>query len=232
MPSFLTTLEGRFPIARHEHVAAFYRGREGAFRFVTFLNEGLSGGELCCCWGNEGFQKELLSRLRVLRADVDAFLASRQLTLDRGEADAAAIRDQLQEVFARAEQSRAPALRWLEESGWAVAAGLARAHYFEFHALLNFQVKHYPSAAICQFALDTLDPPAICAAIAVHRHLIIENTFVRDNPFYVPPEKYLSLDKKVRHQEVEKAFRDVGFDMQKLLAALQGYGSLHSGSLP
>ncbi|HET7840233.1 MAG TPA: MEDS domain-containing protein [Terriglobia bacterium] len=230
MPALLTMLEGRFPIARHEHVAALYRGREGAFRFVAFLNEGLAGGELCCCVGTEEYQSELLARLRNLRPDVDDFLATRQLTLDRGAPDAKAMRDHLQGVFARAEKSRAPALRWLEEAGWAGATGLPQARYFEFHALLNFQVKHYPGAAICQFALDTLDPPTLCAAIAVHRHLIIENTFVRDNPFYVPPEKYLSLYEKDRHHEVEKAFRDVGFDTDKLLAALQGYGRLHPGS--
>lgn len=232
MPSLLTTLEGRFPIARHEHVAAFYRGREDAFRFVSFLNEGLASGDLCCCVGDAKFEGEMLARLRGLCPDLDSFIRSRQLTCHRGAPEAIALRDHLQEVFARAERQRAPALRWLEQEGWAEAAGLPTAHYFEFHALMNFQVKHYPSAAICQFALDGLDPRALCAAIVVHRHLIIENTYVRDNPFYVPPEKYLSLGDKERHREIEKAIRDVGFNTDKLLAALQGYGQIHAGADP
>lgn len=232
MPALLTTLDGRFPIACHDHVAVLYRGSDAAFRFASFLDEGLGVGDLCLCVAGENFEREMVSKLRSLRPGLDSFLNSRQLTFDRGAADLAALRDRLQKTFASAERARAPALRWLEEAGWAEAAGLPQADYFELHALMNYQVKHYPSATICQFAADLLDPRQICSAIAVHRHLIIENTFVRDNPFYVPPEKFLPLGEKERYQKIEEAFRDVGLDMGKLLAALQGYGKLHPDPVP
>jgi hypothetical protein len=228
MPALLTTLEGRFPIACHEHVAVLYRGGEGAFRFVSYLAEGLASGDLCHCMADEDTQSGLIRRLRDLRPSLDLFLKSGQLSFNAGNSDRAELAKGLKQAFARAERARAPALRWLDVAGWAEEAGLPAEHYFEFHALMNYQVKHYPSAVICQFALDSLDPESLCSAIAVHRHLIIENTFVRDNPFYSPPEKFLSLSEEEREREVRAAFRDVGFDADKLLAALEGYGKLHT----
>jgi hypothetical protein len=39
-----TELEGRIPLARHEHVAELYRGRATAFRLSPFLAEGIERG--------------------------------------------------------------------------------------------------------------------------------------------------------------------------------------------
>jgi MEDS: MEthanogen/methylotroph, DcmR Sensory domain len=232
MPPLLTTLDGRFPIACHEHVAALYRGVEAAFRFTPFLDEGLASGDYCVIVADENFAHEMLNRLRSIRPGLDDFLNSRQLNFDHGAADLTRMRGRLQNAFAESERADAPALRWLEQAGWKDAVGLPQAQYFEFHALINLQVKHYPSAAICQFPLDSLDALALCSVITVHRHLIIENTFVRDNPFYVPPEKFLSQGEKERYQQAEKALREVGFETDKLLAALEGYGKLHPESAP
>jgi MEDS: MEthanogen/methylotroph, DcmR Sensory domain len=225
-PSLLTKLENRFPIARHEHVAVLYRGGESAFRFASFLSEGLMNGDLCCYVAPEGFHREMLGELRRLGLNPDPYLKSGKLGLDAGAGESAALRNKLPREFARAERAHAPAFRWLEEGSWAESARLSMPEYFEFHALLNYQVKHYPSAALCQYALDTLQPHHLFSAIAVHRHLIIERTFVRDNPFYITPEKYLPLTLEERKRDVENAFREVGFDVAKLLEALAGYGKL------
>jgi hypothetical protein len=80
--------------------------------------------------------------------------------------------------------------------------------------------------AICQYALDELDPHQLFSAIAVHRHLIVLNTLVRDNPFYIPAEKFLPLSLRDRERDLTRLFREVGFDLAKLLAALKGYGRL------
>lgn len=228
MPSLLTKLEGRFPVGFHEHVAVFHRGSEGAYRFISFLNEGLASGDLCRCTAREDVQGEIIRRLRGLRPDLDLWMQSGQLGFDAGSDDRAALALGMKQTFALAERAHAPALRWLDIAGWAEPAGLPTEHYFELHALMNYQVKHHPSAIICQFELDSLDDESLCAAIAVHRHLIIENTFVRDNPFYLPPEKFWSANEDNRHRDLREAFREAGFDKQKFLTALEGYGRLHS----
>lgn len=228
MPPLLTQLDGRFPIARHEHVAVLYRGRAAAFRFASFLDEGLKNREQCRYLAPAGFQAEMLRKLHGLDPDLDRHLLSERLSLHAGEAEFSTLMERLRHAFDRAERVRAPALRWLEEGSWPESAGLPMPKYFEFHALLNYQVKHYPSAAVCQYALDTMEPQNLFSVIAVHRHLIVEDTFVRDNPFYIPAEKFLPLSLEERERDMARVFREVGFEVGKLVEALAGYGRLHS----
>jgi MEDS: MEthanogen/methylotroph, DcmR Sensory domain len=226
MPPLLTKLGNRFPIRRHEHVAVLYRGGGDAFRFASFLSEGLKNGDLCYYLASEGLHRGMLGALRELGVNHGRCLASGRLTLDSGTADWWALEKRLPRAVARAERAEAPAVRWLEEGGWWPAAGLSAARYHEFHSLLNLQVKHYPGAAVCQYAVDALEPSQLAAAIAVHRHLIIENTFVRDNPFYISPERFLRKSPAERDQNAAEILREVGFDVGRLLENLAGYGHL------
>lgn len=228
-PPLLTRLEDRYPIARHEHVAVLYRGRSRAFRFASFLAEGLQNGDLCYYLAPETFHAEMLQALRGLVPDLEPFRRSDQLTFDCGSADFAEMRDRLRQTFAHAERRRVPALRWLEEADWTVPAGLPLHRFFEFHSILNYQVKHYASAALCQYDLDAIEPLHLFSTIAVHRHLLLEDSYVRDNPFYIPPEKFLPLSIEDRERDMATVFRDVGFDVRKLLDALAGYGNLRGG---
>jgi hypothetical protein len=221
-----TQLEGRIPLIRHEHVAVLYRGRPHAFRYASFLAEGLANGNLCYYLAPHAYHAEMLERLRGQVAELDRYLASAALRLHEGPSDFQSLREATQELFIEAERVGVPALRWLEEGIWPQEVGFPMPHFFEFHALLNYQVKHYPSVALCQYDLDQFDPRHLFQAIAVHRHLIVEETLVRDNPFYIPAEKFIPLAPAERERDLAGLFREVGFDTDKLLAALAGYGRL------
>jgi hypothetical protein len=219
-----TQLEGRIPLARHEHVAVLYRGRTNALRYASFLAEGLANGDLCYYLAPRAYHAEMLAHLRGQVAELDRYLASRALRLHEGPADFQSLRAATQELFIEAERAGAPALRWLEEGIWPEEVGFPMPHFFEFHGLLNYQVKHYPSVALCQYDLDQFEPRHLFQAIAVHRHLIVDETLVRDNPFYIPAEKFIPLAPAERERDLARLFREVGFDTDKLLAALAGYG--------
>lgn len=222
-----TQLPGQIPLARHEHVAVLYRDRKDAFRYASFLAEGLARGDLCYYLAPRTYHAEMLELLRGQVAELDGHLASGALRLHAGPADFPSLRQATQELFIEAERAGAPALRWLEEGIWPEEAGFPIPHFFEFHALLNYQVKHYPSVALCQYDLDQFEPRHLFQAIAVHRHLIVQQTLVRDNPFYIPAEKFLPLVPAERERNLAQLFREVGFDIEKLLAALASYGRLH-----
>ena len=53
---------------------------------------------------------------------------------------------------------------------------------------------------------------------------------MRDNPFYIPAERFIPLAAQERERDLLQLFREVGFDMTKLLAALSGYGRLRTGT--
>lgn len=231
MKPFFTHLDGRFPIGCHEHVAALYRGRAAAFRFASFLLEGLRRGERCCYLAPASFHAEMLRTLGAQEPGLDRHSRSGNLQVQEGSPDFAALRERTRKFFIDAENARAPAIRWLEEGVWPGSVQFPISQFFEFHALLNLQVKHYPSVAVCQYALDEIEPHTLFSAIAAHRHLLVEDTLVRDNPFYIPAEKFIPLSPAERERDVARVFREVGFDIEKLLAALAGYGRLHSGGL-
>jgi hypothetical protein len=148
------------------------------------------------------------------------------LRLIEGAADFAMLRETCQQVFDEAERSGAPAVRWLEDGLWPAASEFPMSHFFEFHALLNYQVKHYPSAAICQYDLERFRTPHLFQAIAVHRHLVVKGSLVRDNPFYIPAEKLIPLSPADRGRDLSSLFREVGFDLARLLDEIKAYGKL------
>ncbi len=221
-----THLEGSLAISRHEHVAVLYRNQSAAYRLVPFVAEGLRKGDLCQVIAAGAFQFETLKQLGTQLKDLDRHLEVGTLRLHQGPEDLRELRRLCKQLFADAEGAHSHGVRWLEDTGWLKTGKLPMPDFFEFHATMNYRVKHYPSVALCQFALDRIETQDLFAAITVHRHLLIGDTLVRDNPFYMPPEKYLPLPPQERENDLAQLFREVGFDVDKLLAAIVGYGKL------
>jgi hypothetical protein len=208
----------------HEHVAILHRGDAPASRAAEYLREGLERGQWCCGVVPAAVHADLRAHLAGLGLDVGKHLAARTLHLPPVAQGPRKLIEWAQRLFAEAEAARAPALRWLEEGVWAPPS--EHRDFFALHARWNYFVKEYPSVAVCQYNAERMDSAALLAAIAVHRHLIVEGTLVRDNPFYIPPEKFLALGPEERERDLRSVFREVGFDGSKLLSLLAGYGQL------
>src|SRR5690348_8916390 len=149
-----THLEGQVAIPRHEHVAVFFRDPSAAYRLVPFVAEGLRKGDLCQVLAAGAFQYEMLKQLGTQVAELGRHLEVGTLRLHQGPQDLRGLRELSKQLFAEAERTHSHGIRWLEESGWLKAGGMPMPAFFEFHANLNYRVKHYPSVALCQFALD------------------------------------------------------------------------------
>jgi hypothetical protein len=221
-----TYLHGRIPLRHHEHVAILYRGRAQAFCGASFLAEGLKGNDLCVYLAPDDYQAEMLRRLRSMRVEVEHHTRNGTFRFHHGLQTFQSLQEWTRAVFTEAERAAAPSLRWLEEGLWPVPLGFPMPQFFEFHALLNYQVKHYPSVVLCQYDLEQIATHHLFTAIAVHRHLLVEGALVRDNPFYIPTEKFLPLSPAQREHDLLRLFHDVQFDVSKLLAALAGYAQL------
>jgi hypothetical protein len=230
-PPLFTHLDGGIPILRHEHVAVLYRGRASAFRHASFFSAGIERGDVCVYLAPPDYHAEMLAQVRSMIPHGDGSDVAGRLRMHQGAADFDALRELCQQTFDQAERTGAPAVRWLEDGLWPAAAEFPMPHFFEFHALLNYQVKHYPSAALCHYDLERFSTQHLFQAIAVHRHLIVEGSLVRDNPFYIPAEKFIPLSSDDRERDLTRLFRDVGFEMPKLLAALAAYGRLRGESI-
>lgn len=221
-----TKLDGHIPIARHDHVAILYRGRPAAFRLGSFLREGLERGEICHYLAPHSFHAEMLQSIRMPEARIELQIHSGALRLQEGAADFHELCDSTQRVFVDADRIQAPGVRWVEEGLWPGPVGFPMPKFFEFHALLNVEVKRYPAVALCQYALDRIEPHHLFGAIAVHRNLLVEDTLIRDNPFYIPAERFIPLGPEERERDLISAFREMGFSVDQLLAAIVGFGRL------
>lgn len=224
-PQIFTYLGGRIPVRCHEHVAIVHRGEAAADWGAEFLAEGLHRGERCCCVVPPGGRRVVVSRL--LQLGVEARGENLQALQFPPEAPSTGeLLEWGKKLFAEAEAAGAAAVRWLEEGVWTGAADCSVAHFFELHSRLNYLVKQYPSVILCSYDWERLEVATLFSAIAVHRHLLVENTLVRDNPFYVPPEKLMAMNPEDREHDLREIYREVGFDLHKLLAILAGYGQL------
>ncbi len=234
-PPIFTYLEGRVPIPRHDHLAVFYRARragllsddQACYQLASFISEGLRDGDLCQVVGPGAFQLEMVRHLRTELGGLEPYLRSGILRLHQGLTDLRRLRDWSKQVFFDAETMRAPAVRWLEDGSWPEFLGFSMPSFFEFHATLNYQVKHYPSVAVCQYAIERTEARHLLSAITVHRHLLIDGNLVRDNPFYVPPERYIPTAVEERERDLARLFYEVRFDVEKLLTEIVGYGRLN-----
>ena len=231
-PNVLTYLDARIPVRFHEHLGVVHGDGASAERGAEYLSEGLRLGQWCCCVAPAAMHAGILARLGDLGVDVRQHLNDHTLQLPPAAQGPGELMEWANRFFAHAETARAPAVRWWEEGVWARAEDHSAPEFFAAHSRLNYLVKHYPSAAVCQYDSADLDIPHLFSAIAVHRHLMVEGTLVRDNPFYIPPEKFLAMTPEDRERDLQKIFREVGFDWKKLCASLAGYGQIQRPAPP
>ena len=232
-PPVFAYLDANTPLLCHEHVALLDRGVFGMVRGADFLSQGLRLGEWCCYLAPAGRQGEMLNRLCELGRDAEGYLADQTLQFPGESLRLDALQDWAEGFFAHAERARAPGVRWLHDGTWLGPLNIPAEQFLEFHAHLNYLVKHYPSVALCQYYdVEHLELPHLFSAIAVHRHLLVEGSLVRDNPFYIPAEKFLSMNPEHRDHDLREVFQDVGSDVKTLLSALAGYGRLQKPAKP
>ena len=227
-----TYLDARIPVHCYEHLAIVHRGGTSTSPGAEFLSEGLHRGQRCCCLAPVALHRSMLTRLRELGTDVERHLDDRTLQFPPQAPEAADLLEGAKRFFAEAEAAHAPAVRWLEEGVGAMPAGISVSQFFELHTRLNYLVKQYPSVALCQYDVEHLEIPHLFSVIAVHRHLLVEGTLVRDNPFYIPAEKFLAMSPEDRERDLRDIFREVGFDLGKLFSTLAGYGQLQRPTPP
>lgn len=231
LPIF-TYIAARFPVHCHEHVAVLHRGGAWSARGVEFLGEGLSRGHRCCYHAPSTRHSVMRGCLGELGVDVARHRRDQTLQFPAEALGAHDWMDRAQAFFVEAEDARVPAVRWLEEEMGTKPADISDPQYFECHSQLNYLVKRYPSVALCDYDTGRLEIPHVFSAIAVHRHLLVEGTLVRDNPFYIPAEKYVAMSSEDREHDLRDIFREVGFDLEKLLSTLVGYGQLQRPGPP
>ena len=185
---------GGAPLAVHDHLCAFYRGRAERDRLVLdYLQEGLRAGNTCLYVAAEGDRDAVRTALASDDPDVgrgvlevrepsSTYLRSGTFSPD-GMLEL--IDDWSREVFDRDDCSFA---RVAGDMGWAaplVGERFVRslAHY---EARVTRWTRAYPQVAVCLYDLDLFGGDVIIAMIHSHPQVWLHGVVV-DNPYFWGP---------------------------------------------
>ncbi|WP_224244171.1 MEDS domain-containing protein [Hyalangium gracile] len=185
---------------RHYHVAAFVRSREEEYEALqSYIQEGITAGEKAIHICNPKQVDEHLHHLEhmgIPTADCtrtgqlevlgwhDAYLKNDRFD---GETMMAlveeAIRTSLAEGF--------PRVRLVGHMEWASESWPGVERLIEYEALVNNFLNRLKQPAICVYDISHFNGMTIVDILRTHPYAIIDGV-LRENPYYVPPEKLLS----------------------------------------
>jgi signal transduction histidine kinase len=187
-----------------DHVCTLYDDRDEEVAIaVAYVRAGLDRDELCVCVVDDG-GKRILDALASEGVDVDAHTrAGRLVVFEKPLAQGLQTRDMLGKIEQYARDAR-PAghagFRIVGEMTWALDGDLKALAEFEARLNLNRVWERHACAGLCQFDLRRLAPETVREMLIVHPLVVVGDRVCR-NPYYVPPELYLSRDWPVHEAE-------------------------------
>jgi signal transduction histidine kinase len=179
-----------------DHVCALYDRRDDELAIaVSYIRAGLDREELCLSVVDDGGES-ILAALASEGVDVDAEMRRGRLVFERPLEQGLETRDMLEKIEEYAAASRNAGhsgFRIVGEMTWTLDGGLKALAEFEARLNLNRVWERHACTGLCQFDVRRFPPEALREMIVLHPLVVIGDQICR-NPFYVPPEHYLSPD--------------------------------------
>lgn len=195
--SFLAAIEAVRP---HDHLCLLHATREEEFAAVVpYLRLGLERGERCVCVVDENAAGDVLRALKDDGVDASAavesgalsVLGARDACLKDGYFDPGRMIRFLEQAAARAESEGYAALRVTAEMTWALGPEAGVERLIEYEAKLNGVIPLRGLSVVCQYDRTRFGPDVIREVIHTHPCVVSEDAVAR-NPFFIPPEEYLT----------------------------------------
>jgi signal transduction histidine kinase len=180
-----------------EHACTLYDRREEEVAIAaSYIRVGLERGELCVCVVDDGAES-ILDALASEGVDVDAELREGRLVVfEKPLAQEFQTRDMFGKIEQWAEGARNAGhagFRIIGEMTWALGGDLKELAELEARLNLNRVWERHACVGLCQFDVRRFTPKMLREMIIVHPLVVIGDR-VCSNPYYVPPEQYLSPD--------------------------------------
>ena len=191
-------------VERPGHICAFFSSPEEEYEtLLPYFRDGVDAGEQVLNIVDDASVDERTASLQssgiqvgedgvtVLGAD-ETYLASGKFEMEQM---AAFVEQQLADARSRGRRMRTcGTMSWLKKN----APGTDRA--IEYEARMNLLVPKFDCTFMCAYQLDQLSGETVVDILATHPFVILKGE-IRENPFYVPPERYLAdlLRARTRH---------------------------------
>jgi hypothetical protein len=177
------------------HICAFFSSRNEEYEtLIPYLKDGVDAGEQVLNVLDEDRLRDHRARLEVGGVPVDdgrlLVSSSEDTYLAGGHFDMARmvgfVRDHL--VAATAEGRCVRTAGWMD---WIYREAPGTERAMEYEARMNLLVRTFDCTFMCVYDLSKLHGEMVVDIMATHPYVVLRGQ-VRQNPFYIPPEVYLS----------------------------------------
>lgn len=191
---FVTT---RVPIG--SHVCQVYTEDEERDHCIAeFLLRGIMANEAVACFSDHCSQSKLRSSLEKHGVLLDQEFSSGRLThasaeatyFENGTFDPARLIGLFGQFHAASVAQQRSGARIIGEMSPRVAQIQGGSRLLEYESRVNYELRERPATVVCQYAARAFDGAVLMDVLSVHPMLVVRGNVVQ-NPFYVPPEKYL-----------------------------------------
>jgi len=181
------------------HIGAFFRSPEEEYRvLLPFIKEGLERGEKAFHVVNPELREDHLQRLKDGGIDTDSAEQSGHFHLqDWDEAylfggcfDKERRLAAWKDVFGDTERGRHPRTRIVAHMEWALEDCKGVEDLVEYEARFSMLYEDPRDPVICTYDLNKFSADVIMNILRTHPTVIVGG-LLQENPFYVPPEKFI-----------------------------------------
>jgi hypothetical protein len=187
-------------LGRTCHACAFFHSRDEEYRvMMPFASEGIAYGEKCFHIVDPGQQQERLAQLGASGIDLDRGRSTGQVEvrtwgeayLREGRFDQYAMLALIEETLHRGRADGFPRTRLWANMDWALEDLPGCDDIVEYESRLNPILAHYEDVVVCTYDLSRFSAGVVVDVLRTHPMVLIGQV-VQENPFYVPPERYLA----------------------------------------
>jgi len=193
-------------LALHQHLCLIYATQEEQFSAaIPFLKIGLERGEKCLYVADSKTTAALTNVMRADGTDVDAAIRQGSFAITKGyPLPGNFVPDGMVAFLAESVQSARlagySALRVIGEMSWLTGIERRPERLMEFEAKVNHVFRDHDALAICQYDRRVFPPEVLLEILRTHP-TVAYDSFVCENPYYVPPDEYLNPDHHEREIE-------------------------------
>ncbi len=221
-------------VCLHDHLCLIYEGPQEQLTVpILSIRLGLERGEKCFYIPDDSARSDVVAALQAAGVDVEAAMESGRLTIasrrDTYLRDGYFQPDSMIRIFSETlGTTNSPSfsgLRVVGEMTWALEGRPGTEKLMEYEATLNQFVRDHPAVVTCQYDRTRFPPEVILNAIRTHP-IVVYGKLVCINPYYVPPEEFLSPNHP--EMEVERLLSNI-LDRERAQAELRNVNErLHS----
>lgn len=185
--------------AVHDHLCGIYESRDEQYEAASrFLKVGLQRNQRCLYISEKQTPEAFTALLETQGIDTKSAVEKGALQVMSGEEVRRLLGgftpDSMMSFLTEAEEKSLAAgfaaFRWGAEMTWLRNDGITPAELFLFEASLNDLLAKHELTGFCQYAREDFNSELLIAAAETHP-LLVYNSVVCDNFYYIPPEDYL-----------------------------------------